>query len=100
DPGGSRFSTEVLARVRGVRRSGHALDGGGRTVLLVAGQSVGSRIALLAAGDRVRVRGALGPLRGPYEEHLGWRHAIGRVDATDLLDFTPAPGLLALVANA
>ena len=50
----------------------------------------------LVAGDRVAVRGRLGPLDG-YDARLRWRHLVARLDDGHLEDLAPAraPGLRA-----
>lgn len=99
DPRGDQYNARVLARV-GTITSGESgvASGGGRTVLVTAGGDVGPRLRLLAAGDRVELAGWLSPLAG-YDTRLRWRHAVGRLDATELLAFHDARSPLARVAN-
>jgi competence protein ComEC len=99
DPEGNRYHARALARVGTITSSeGRAVSAGGRTVLVTAGGDVGPRLRLLAAGDRVEVRGWLGPLDG-YDTRLRWRHAVGRLDATELVSFRDARSPLARLAN-
>lgn len=69
---------------------------GGRSVLVVASAGDTSRLRALVAGDRVAVRGRLGPLDG-YDARLRWRHLVARLDDGHLEDLAPprAPGLRA-----
>jgi competence protein ComEC len=99
DPRGSRFTVRVLARVHTLRTDGAGIESaGGRTVLVTAAGDVGPRLRLLAAGDRVELAGWLAPLDG-FDRRLRWRHAVARLDATELASFTAAPSPLARVAN-
>ena len=99
DPDGTRFSTQVLARVHRVRPdSGSWRDAGGRTVLVVADAEATSRLAVLSAGDRVVLGGWLSPLQG-YDERFRWRHAVARFSADRLLAFDPPAGPLMPLAN-
>jgi len=106
DPDGTRWATHVLARVDSARvvksREGGAREPGfiqvHRTVLVVAeGDAVG-RVAVLAAGDGVVLRGWLRPLEG-YDERLRWHHVVATMAATDLLDASGPASPLADVAN-
>jgi competence protein ComEC len=100
DPDGDQYRADVLARVETVALpEGKQVPAGGRTVLVTAGGQVGPRLRLLAAGDHVELVGWLSPLAG-YDTRLRWRHAVGRLDATELVSFRDARSPLARVANA
>lgn len=94
DPSGPRFVVEVLARVSEV--DGH--DAGSRTVLLVGQGDLTSRLRVLEAGDRVSVRGNLSPLAG-FDERFRWRHAVARLQVTELVDFVGPSSPLLRFAN-
>lgn len=94
DPGGSRFSTEVLARVTVFA----GRDAGGRTVLAVGSASTQSALLVLDAGDRVLVRGRLAPLTG-WSERLRWRHAVARLTLDDVIAVAPPADPWYRVAN-
>ncbi len=98
DPDGSRFSTRALVRVERARIGGRWRDAGGRTLLVVAGADAGPRLGVLAAGDRVRLRGWLRPLDG-FDERLRWEHAVATFEASDLLAFGSPSGVLLPAAN-
>jgi len=106
DPDGTRWATHVLARVdsarlvsaegRGAREAGFVPVH--RTVLVDAeGDAVG-RVAVLAAGDGVVLRGWLGPLEG-FDERFRWHHVVATMAASDLLDASGPASPLADVAN-
>ena len=106
DPDGTRWATHVLARVdsarlvsaegRGAREAGFVAVH--RTVLVDAeGDAVG-RVAVLAAGDGVVLRGWLGPLEG-FDERFRWHHVVATMAASDLLDASGPASPLADVAN-
>ena len=109
DPDGTRWSTQVLVRVDSARvDDGRTRGAGGghgsalipvhRTVLVDAeGDAVG-RLAVLAAGDDVALRGWLRPLEG-FDERLRWHHVVATMAATDLLDAGGPASPLAEVAN-
>ena len=84
DPGGARFSTEVLVRVTRFR----GRDAGGRTVLAVASGDAQSALLVLDAGDRLLVHGRFGLLAG-YSTRLRWRHAVGTLRVDDVLALAP-----------
>jgi competence protein ComEC len=87
DPGGpSRFVVDALGRVEG------------RTVLVVARGDAAGRLRILAAGDRVVLRGSFRPLSG-WDTRERWRHAVGAFEATDLLDASGPASPLARLAN-
>jgi len=101
DPDGPRWSTRLLLRtdqaqlrdrdgVRGVDER--------RTLLVVADGAAAGRLAVLAAGDRIRLRGWLRPLES-YDERLRWRHVVARLDALELIDVEASASPLAAVAN-
>ena len=103
DPSGVRFATEVLVRVRRWRvREIHShsgwKDAGGRTLRVAASGDAAGRLALLVAGDHARLRGTLAPLEG-YDERFRWMHAVGRLDASAILDFTASGSPLMGLAN-
>jgi competence protein ComEC len=100
DPEGARFTARVLVRVDEitVEPSGRAVPAGGRTVVVTAGGDAGPRLRLLAAGDRVELRGWFAPLDG-YDERFRWRHAVGRFDATELVSFAEPSSPLLRAAN-
>jgi competence protein ComEC len=99
DPDGSRFSTQVLVRVEALRPGrGAWRDAGGRSVLVHADGDTAPRLAVLDAGDHVRLRGWLRPLEG-YDRRFRWRHAVGRFDASELLAFGAPDDVLLEVAN-
>jgi competence protein ComEC len=101
DPEGTRFTARVLARVDEIAADGAVapVPGGGRTVLVTAGGEAGPRLRLLSAGDGVELAGWLAPLDGP-DERLRWRHAVGRLDASELVSFGGPRSPLLRVANA
>ena len=66
DPASTRFSARALARVGAVRAGAVATGGGGRTVAVDASGDAAARLAVLAAGDRVRLVGYFRPL-GPSD---------------------------------
>jgi competence protein ComEC len=90
DPEGNRYSSTVL--VRSDARHG------GRTLFVDASGDAGPRLALLSAGEGVTLRGWLEPLSG-YDTRWKWRHAVGTLHATELLDARPAHGALDQIAN-
>lgn len=101
DPDGSRWSTRALARVDTLatgqaraRRSVHER----RTILIAADGAATGRVAVLAAGDHVVLRGWIHPLEG-YDERLHWRHAVARLDVLELVDASSPHSVVARVAN-
>jgi competence protein ComEC len=99
DPTGDRYRARVLVRAETFTANGsRPASAGGRTVLVTAGGDVGPRLRLLTAGDRVELAGWLSPLSG-FDTRLRWRHAVGRLDATELVAFADARSPLARVAN-
>jgi competence protein ComEC len=91
DPDSGPFVASVIVRVR----TQH-----GATPRLLAAHATGdaaARLRVLHAGDRVELRGRLGPLRATrFDEPLRWRHVVGRLDNADVLALRPARGLFAL----
>lgn len=87
DPSGpTRFVVDALGRVSG------------RIVLVVARGDAAGRVRVLAAGDRIRVRGSFRPLSG-WDTRERWRHAVGAFEATDLLDAVGPSSPLPRLAN-
>lgn len=86
DPDATRFAARALARVRD------------RTVVVTASGDAASRLAVLRAGDRVRLRGYVRPLDG-FEARARWQHAVGTFAAQDLLGFGPPASPLMRGAN-
>ncbi len=95
DPSGPRFVVDVPARLHRV----DGIDAGGRTVLLVGGRDVATRLRVLEAGDRVAVTGTFEPLRG-YDTRYRWRHAVAALRVRDVIDFAGPSAPLDRVANA
>ncbi len=95
DPSGPRFEVQVLVRLGTV----DGVLAGDRTVLLVGGGDVTSRLRVLEAGDHVTVEGTLEPLSG-FDTRYRWRHAVARVQVTDLVDFGPPRSPLGRLANS
>jgi competence protein ComEC len=85
--------SDVWAGDRSRRRAA-----GTRSVLVVAAPAEASRFRALVAGDRVAVRGRLGPLDG-YDARLRWRHIVGRLDGAGLVDLAPARAPVLRAAN-
>jgi competence protein ComEC len=99
DPGGGRWDATVLVRAGRFRTGARPWrDAGGRRLLVSAGGDVASRIRVLAAGDRVKVRGWLEPLRG-LDRRARWQHAVGTLHATALLGASGPRSLLTRAAN-
>jgi competence protein ComEC len=85
DPDGGRFDTEAFVRV--------PADDGHRILLAVATGDDALRLRVLEAGDRVVLEGRLGPLHPTrFDERAHWRHAIGRLNRTQVLALEPARG--------
>jgi competence protein ComEC len=95
DPSGPRFEVQVLVRLGRV----DGATAGDRTLLLVGGGDVTSRLRVLEAGDHVTVRGALAPLTG-FDARYRWRHAVALVQVNELVDFGPPRSPLGRLANA
>src|SRR4051812_37878306 len=94
DPDAARFDARALVRVD--RIDGRAA--GGRRVLVEASADVAGHLRLLAAGERVEVRGWFTPLEG-FDERWRWKHAVAAFHATDVLSVAPARSPLVVVAN-
>jgi competence protein ComEC len=94
DPSGPRFVVQVLARLSRV----DGAPAGNRTVLLVGGGDVTTRLRVLEAGDRVTVTGTLGPLTG-FDARYRWRHAVARVQVSELVGFDAPGSPLHRIAN-
>jgi competence protein ComEC len=94
DPSGPRFEVQALVRLGRV----NGASAGGRTVLLVGGGEVTSRLRVLAAGDHVTVQGTVEPLSG-FDARYRWRHAAARVQVSELVDFGPPRSPLGRLAN-
>jgi competence protein ComEC len=107
DPDGTRWSTQVLARVvtitpnrhREVRTAPHVgLLREHRTVLVTAAGDATGRLAVLTVGDRAVLRGWLHPLDG-FDRRMRWRHAVAELDADELVTASFATSVTAAVAN-
>jgi competence protein ComEC len=93
DPTGTTYEVDVLVRVTTGARS-H------RTLLARATGPDVSALRVVAAGDRVVLRGTLAPLRsGSFDVRARWRHAVGRLDHAAVVGLTGPRGLFA-PANA
>ena len=100
DPDGTRFTTRALVHADTVAGGhGFARDAGGRQVLVRAGADAAPRLRLLAAGDRVTLRGWLEPLSG-FDERWRWRHAVATLHARELLAAGAVTSPLDRAANA
>lgn len=86
DPDATRFAARARARVQG------------RIVVVDASGAAATRLAVLRAGDRVRLRGYFRPL-DRFEARARWEHAVGAFAADDLLGFGPARSPLMRCAN-
>ena len=64
-----------------------------------AGETSRSRLRVLEAGDHVTVNGTLEPLSG-FDARYRWRHAVARVQVTELVDFGSPRSPLGRLANA
>ena len=94
DPDAARFDARALVRVD--RFDGRG--GGHRRVLVEASGDVAGHLRLLAAGERVALRGWFTPLEG-FDERWRWKHAIGAFHATDVLGVAPTRSPLTKLAN-
>lgn len=87
DPESGRFSTDAFVRVSTGR--GH------RTLFALATGDDALRLRVLEAGDRVVLTGRLGSLRPTgFDDRARWRHAIGRLNRTEVLALSPARGTI------
>jgi competence protein ComEC len=80
DPDGPRFSASVLVRTE---------EG---IVLATSSGADAMRMRVLEAGDRVRLGGVLGPVRGRER----WQHAAARFERAQVLALRPPRGLFAV----
>lgn len=94
DPSGPRYRTEALVRVDALGTG----TGGSRIVLLAGSGDEQSVLRVLAAGDRLRLRGTFGPLTG-YSARLKWRHAVGQLTLDEARAVAPPAGGLLRIAN-
>ena len=101
DPAAGLFDAMALVHVDTISFGGRSegTDAGGRRVLVTASGDVAARLRLLAAGDGVVVRGWLAPLEG-FDLRWCWKHAVGELHATELVDASHATAPLARAANA
>jgi len=100
DPGGRRFAAWAVARASSFTGpDGRSRAAGGRLVKLRATGDAASRLAVLAAGDRVEVEGWFEPADG-YDARLRWKHVAGRFRVRRLLAFSGPSSPLDRVANA
>jgi len=89
DPESGRFDTDVFVRVAAGR--GH------RTLFAVATGDEALRLRVLEAGDRVVLAGRLGALRPTtFDDRARWRHAVGRLNSTQVIALAPARGTVHL----
>lgn len=89
DPQGGRFDTDAFVRVPTV--------GGHRILFAVATGDDALRVRVLEAGDRVLLTGRLGPLHPTsFDERAHWRHALARLNRTQVLALTSARGAVHL----
>lgn len=85
DPQSGRFDTDAFVRV--------PAPGGHRIVFAVATGDDALRLRVLEAGDRVVLTGRLGPLHPTrFDRRAHWRHAIGRLNRTQVVALAPARG--------
>jgi competence protein ComEC len=85
DPQSGRFDTDAFVRVPAA--------GGHRILFAVATGDDALRVRVLEAGDRVVLAGRLGPLHPTtFDERAHWRHAIARLNRTQVLALTSARG--------
>ena len=89
DPESGRFDTDVFVRISA--GSGH------RTLFAVATGDEALRIRVLEAGDQVVLSGRLGALRPTsFDDRARWRHAIGRLNRTQVIALASARGTVHL----
>ncbi|MFM8303017.1 MAG: ComEC/Rec2 family competence protein [Actinomycetota bacterium] len=94
DPDATRFASHTLGRVDRADLSGGRTVGGGRIVVVEGSGDAAARLAVLHAGDRVRLRGYFRPL-GPFEARSRWKHAVGGFVAHEVVDvWSPGSPLL------
>lgn len=99
DPSPRRWETTAIVKVRRYEARGTFRSGGGRHVVVRAARPVSSRLAVLAAGDRVRVAGRLGHLR-PFEAARRDLHLVAEVEVHDVIDVRPTRSPLLRAASA
>jgi competence protein ComEC len=89
DPESGRFDTDVFVRV--------PAGGGHRTLFAIATGDDALRMRALEAGDHVVLSGRLGALRPTsFDDRARWRHAVGRLNRTEVLALAPARGTIHL----
>ncbi len=98
DPEATRFTSHALGRVDRARLGSGRVVHGGRTVVVDGSGDAASRLAVLRAGDRVRLRGYFRPLDA-FEARERWKHAVGAFVADDLVGFAPPASPLLRLAN-
>jgi competence protein ComEC len=94
DPDSGPFVASAIVRVRA--SPGETP----RLVLVQASGTEAARLRALVPGDRVLLRGRLGPLRATsFDGALRWRHVVGRLDGAELLELRDATGLFAVAGR-
>src|SRR5947207_9344093 len=89
DPQFASFVSSAVVRVREHRGSPT------RLVVASAGGDAAGRLRVLQGGDRVVLRGRLGPLRtSTFDARFRWRHVVARLDRTEVLGLTKARGFV------
>lgn len=86
DPDATRFNSRALARVQR------------RIVVVDASGAAAGRLAVLRAGDRVRLAGYFRPL-DRFEARARWQHAVGAFAADDVLGVGPPRSPLMRIAG-
>ena len=90
DPSGPSYEADLLVRVE----TGHGTH---RTLLARATGDDVAALRVVEAGDRVVLKGRLGPLGpGAFDDRARWRHAVGRLDKVQVVELARPRGLLAL----
>lgn len=97
DPDPGRFGVRAIGRLSSFALP-QGYDGARRLVLVTASADVGSRLALLEAGDRVTVSGRLRHLQG-FDARYRWRHAVARLAVRDIVHVAGPRTLLPRLAN-
>ena len=91
DPASGPFVSSVI--VRASAEPGRSA----RLLSVHASGDAAARLRVLRAGDRVQLRGRLGPLRTTrFDQPLRWRHVVGRLDDADLVTLRTPTGLFAV----
>ncbi|MCZ7534524.1 MAG: ComEC/Rec2 family competence protein [Acidimicrobiia bacterium] len=106
DPQGPRFAADALVRIDDFSpeagRGGIPIDSGwrevDRTVLARASGDEAGRLRVLAAGDRVVLRGRLGPLEG-FDSRRRWQHGVALLSRAEVHAFAAPRGGVLAVAN-